>query len=291
MLIVDQTVRCNERCFFCWRSNVDLVREKTAEAKGVLDMPMEALEEIVNQASQVETLVTFNVCGPMGDPTLVTDLAERGFYAEKKGFRKRMINTNGVALDRFDPEAILRAYNEVKVSLDTVDQKKYIDIHGRDHLPRVLKNVAEYSRVKREKNIPGNFGVKVTLNDKNEDEKDDIAAWAYEHHVPVVWKRIHSFMDFLPEYGDDYGARNCEQPHGTVNFNFKGELTTCCINYALEPVFGTLNDGSLKELWEGEKFETWRKERLSGICKNCTGLGWHRPVMKKEGVYTVETGI
>lgn len=291
MLIVDQTVKCNEKCFFCWRSNVDLVREKTAEAKGVLDLPLDDLKEIVDQASVVYTMRTFNVCGPMGDPTLVKDLPERGFYAAEKGFGKRMINTNGVALDYFDPEAILRAYNEIKVSLDTVDHQKYIDIHGRDHLDRVLKNISDYARVKREKGIPGNFGVKVTLNDKNEDERDDIAAWAEKHQVPVVWKRIHSFMDFLPEYGDDYGAKHCEQPYGTINFNFRGELTTCCINYSLSPTFGTLKDGSLKELWEGEEFEKWRNERLSGICKDCTGLGWNRPVLKQEGKYTVETGI
>jgi hypothetical protein len=78
----------------------------------------------------------------------------------------------------------------------------------------------------------------------------------------------------MPEYGNDIGVKLCEQPYKTININFRGELTTCCINYKLEPVFGKVGvDGSIKEIWEGEKFETWRKEREEGICKGCAGLG------------------
>lgn len=274
MLIVDQTVRCNEACYFCWRADKEKVKEQSAKANGVMDMPFELVKEIIDQGSRISTIHTFNVCGPMGDPTVVKDMAQRGHYARNMGFKKTMMNTNAVALDRHDPEDLLRAFNEIKVSLDTLDVDNYKEIHGRNHLERVLKNIVDYWNVKKKKGIEGNFKAKVTLNEKNEHEVEDFKAWAERTGVPIEWKRIHSFIDVMPEHGNEVGATLCEQPYKTININFKGELTTCCINYKLEPVFGKVGvDGSIKEIWEGEKFETWRKERMSDICDGCAGLG------------------
>lgn len=284
MLIVDQTVVCNEACFFCWRADRDLVKEQTKKAHGQIHLPAEMNREIIDQASRVYTIRTYNVCGPMGDPTLVPDIVERGLYAKEKGFSDRMMNTNGVALDKHDPAQMLTAFNNLKVSLDTLDPEKYIDIHGRDHLERVLKNIENYWKVKVDKNISGDFKAKITLNPKNEDEKEAFEIWSKKTGVPLQWKRIHSFVDTLPEYGNDWGVKLCEQPYKTVNFNFRGELTTCCINYKLNPTFGTLEDGSLKEIWEGEKYENWRKTRLEDICRGCSGLGGrlNKPELVKE---------
>jgi len=274
MLIVDQTVRCNEACFFCWRNDPKKVKEQTKKANKVYDMPFEMVKEIIDQGSRIPSLHTFNVCGPMGDPTVVGDMASRGRYALEKGFQKTMMNTNAVALDEHDPEELLRAFNEIKVSLDTLDADNYVEIHGKPHLERVLNNIVNYWDVKTKKNIPGNFKAKITVNEKNEAEVEDFKAWSEKHGVPIEWKRIHSFIDIMPQYGNDIGMKLCEQPYKTININFRGELTTCCINYKLDPVFGKVGvDGTIKEIWEGEKFENWRKERFESICKGCARLG------------------
>lgn len=273
MLIVDQTVRCNEACFFCWRADPKEVKRKTAMANKVVDMPFEVLQEIVDQASQYSSIRTFNVCGPMGDPTVITDIAERGMYARSKGFMDRMMNTNGVALDRHDPHQMLVAFNNMKVSLDTLDEDKYVEIHGKPHLDRVLKNIEMMWKVKQDRNIGGQFKAKITMNEKNEDEREDFIAWSEKTGVPIEWKSVHSFIDHMPQYSWDAGMKLCEQPYKTINFNFKGELTTCCINWHLEPTFGTLEQGTLQELWEGEEYEEWRRHRMEGLCDGCTGLG------------------
>lgn len=274
MLIVDQTVRCNEACYFCWRNDPKKVKEQTKKANGVYDMPFEMVQEIINQGSNIPSLDTFNVCGPMGDPTMVGDMVQRGQYARKMGFRKTMMNTNAVALDKHDPEDLLRAFNDIKVSLDTLDPENYKEIHGKPHLERVLENIINYWNVKTTKGIEGNFKAKITINPKNELEIEDFKQWAEKTGIPIEWKRVHSFVDVMPEFGDDLGSKLCEQPYKIVNINFRGELTSCCINYKLDPVFGKVGvDGTIKEIWEGDKFETWRKTRSDSICKGCAGLG------------------
>ena len=65
----------------------------------------------------------------------------------------------------------------------------------------------------------------------------------------------------------------CNQPN-CINFNFLGELTTCCINWHLEPVFGSIHNYSLKELWESKEKMLWNQNfNKSNICQNCGGLG------------------
>jgi len=274
MVIIDQTVRCNEACYFCWRADPKQVKDKTKMAYDKkVDMPIEMLKEIVDQASMYQSIRTFNVCGPMGDPLVVRDISERGLYARQKGFTDRMMNTNGVAIHRHDPEELLLGFNNLKVSLDTLDEKKYIEIHGKDHLPRVLENIQNLWQVKKEKSIPGQLKAKVTLNDKNEDEKQQFVEWSEKTGVPLEWKRIHSFVDHMPEHGNELGMKLCEQPYKTINFNFRGEMTTCCINWHLEPTFGSIYDGDIKSLWEGEEYESWRRTRFNDLCNGCSGLG------------------
>jgi len=251
MLIVDQTVRCNEACFFCWRADPKQVKEKTAMAYNKkVDMPIEMCKEIVDQASQYSSIRTFNVCGPMGDPLVVKDIVERGIYAREKGFGDRMMNSNGVAADRHDPEELLLAYNNLKISLDTLDEDKYVEIHGKPHLSRVLKNIETLWKVKQDKNISGSLRAKVTINEKNEDEREAFIAWSERTGVPLEWKRIHSFVDHMPEYGNTAGMMLCEQPYKTINYNFRGEMTTCCINWHLEPTFG-----KVKNMSRGERLD------------------------------------
>lgn len=285
MLIIDQTIKCNEKCFFCWRADGKKVAEMTKKSqKSVpgkfmqLDLPWDKFTQIIDACAQVDTMTTFNACGPMGDASLVPDMAERGEYAKDKGFSHRMLNTNAAALDRHNPVALMRGFNDIKVSLDTLKPEVYKKIHGRDHHARVMENVYMYWEDKQKHKVPGLFQVKVTLNELNADEEPAITKWSNETGIPITWKRIHSFMDVMPEFGDTAGAAGCEQPYNIINFNMLGQLTTCCINYELDPTFGTLDDDSLKNLWTSTKFETWRENRMEGICKPCTGLGSRKDI-------------
>jgi len=290
ILIIDQTARCNEACYFCWRADVDLVKQqmdkapRTEDGKRQLDLPIEMLEEILIKA-KAHPFQTLNYCGPMGDMSVMKDAIQRGNLGAKYGYQHRMLNTNAVALDQHDPEEFLRAFTDIKMSIDTINPTTYKLIHGRSHHDRVIQNAETYARVKKEKNIPGRFSAKITVNKDNQQELGELKAFFRRLGIPVVEKKIHSFIDTLPEHGQDIGMKLCDQPYKVMNFNFRGEMTTCCINYKLEPTFGHISEGSLKDLWEGEKFENWRKTRLEGLCKGCTGLGYRNRDSKQLARY------
>lgn len=271
--IIDQTVLCNQACSFCWRSDDTKVSAATEAAPHTF-MPMAQYRRIVDALAGVDQVVGLTLSGPMGDPLLVPDLPARGRYARDTGrFTGHVaINTNGVSLDRHDPGELADGFSRIVVSMDAVDPAIYDQIHGRTgQLPRILAGIdrlmaardATKTRIK----------VRFTETDQNREHWPDFERYFRARVDGIVRKREHSFLDVISRHGDNIGARLCSQPYKTINFNYRGELTTCCVNYGLSPTFGTLDDGDLRSLWEGDAYEDWRRRRLADICKGCSGIG------------------
>lgn len=274
--IIDQTVLCNQECGFCWRTDRDQVKAETNAAPFHV-MPFELYCTIVDAVAQVSTLKSLSLCGPMGEPTLVPDLAERGFYARTQGIPAVLINTNGVALNKHDPILLVQAFTDIQISLDADDEQTYAAIHGkRGQFEQVVQNIHELVRAKR-KIGPGAGKIRIRCTETGTNHEWPKIVDRWDHLVDgFIHKYVHTFVDVLPKRKGlaSESAEKCNQPHGSINFTYTGDLTTCCINWHREPTFGRLGEGkTLKELWEGETFETWRRTRLSGICQPCSGLG------------------
>ena len=69
------------------------------------------------------------------------------------------------------------------------------------------------------------------------------------------------------------GKLVCRHPNEIVNFNFLGNLTTCCLNWHLTPVFGNIENKTIKQMWESREKQSWNNiKRFNEIpCKNCSG--------------------
>ena len=280
-VVIDQTVLCNEACFFCWRSDNEKVKAAYEDALTAFHLPWEIYKKIIDDCSQYPQLVGMSMCGPMGDPTLVPSLAERAIYA-RKHFKTVLMNTNGVALDKHDPSELIKGFTKINISLDTVREDTYKEIHGKDHLIKVLKNVFVLIKANQKATNPIKIGLKFTENKHNKGQLGSVRKWLVEtglagdkNHT-VNPKEIHSFIDVQPDITSKHGAKLCNQPYSTINFNYKGEITTCCINYKCDPVFGSIEENTLKQLWESKDFEDWRKSRLTALCEGCSGLPGNR---------------
>lgn len=271
---IDLTVACNQACGFCWRHDVNAVRRATRAAPH-RDMPLNMFRRIVDQAAKVQSIVGLSVSGPMGEPTLVDDLAERAAYARSKGTFSRFVlmNTNGYALQRHHLRDLVLGFTRIRISLDTMNPEIHAAIHGRrNQHAAIVEGIKALASANRAWKAGCQIEVRVTETREHPGQVEAVRR-AFDGIAQVLHRRVHSFIDVVDGL-DESGARRCNQPHGTVNFAHTGELTTCCINYRQAPTFGHIDDGlSLKEMWEGEAFERWRAERLEGLCKGCSGLG------------------
>jgi MoaA/NifB/PqqE/SkfB family radical SAM enzyme len=270
-LIIDQTLLCHQRCYFCHRA----VPRKNDKCEGAAHtLPVDLYQKIIDDAVQVDSLRWLSLCGPMGDPCLVPDLVERLNYAKRfDHFRTRLINSNGQALDNHDLPALLHACTDLQISVDSVNEATYLKIHNKGNFARVMENIEALIAAKREHPDSALVNIRFTEGEYNQSEWEQFHQY-FEGRVDKVFRvSTHSFMGVQDKYNTYLGATVCNQPFGTVNFNYLGEITTCCINWKLEPSFGSIADTDLKTLWEGVQFERWREKRLDSICSDCGGLG------------------
>jgi radical SAM protein with 4Fe4S-binding SPASM domain len=126
----------------------------------------------------------------------------------------------------------------------------------------------------RDRNKTGRIRVRFTENEKNRGQWDEFSSFFKRLGVDDVFRRkVHSFADLLAAEGTPVGQLVCNQPCGAVNFTMNGDLTTCCVNWRQDPVFGNIKGLDIKSLWESKDFENWRQQRLDSTCADCSGLG------------------
>jgi radical SAM protein with 4Fe4S-binding SPASM domain len=67
----------------------------------------------------------------------------------------------------------------------------------------------------------------------------------------------------------------CRFPFETIAISWDGKVTGCCLDYVFKMDLGDVTKESIKQIWEGQKFQTLRKSVLSNFfpndspCKGC----------------------
>ena len=187
-----------------------------------------------------------------------------------------MINTNGLAIDKHDISILLNSLTELSISVDSINPETYGKIHGNGkNLEKVIENIKKCIEYKKEFGATADIVVRFTENELNENEYPKFKKFFENLGVDKInYTKVHSFAGIKKELSNKHDALFCNHPKQIVNFTFTGELTTCCINWHFEPLFGNIKNYTIKELWEGEKYADWLKKRLDYIpCNNCNGLG------------------
>jgi len=288
-MVTDQTALCNQSCSFCWRSNSGAVASKMIEFSEndmPVTLPFKLYTKMIDLVAQVRSVNRLSLCGPLGDPLIVDDLAWRGEYAMKtRRFTEYvLINTNGVALEKHDLEKLLRSFTRICFSVDAVDPVIYGKIHGKENqCLKVLKNIAAAIEKASELEFIGKkcaeIWVRFTEGEHNKGHFSEFSRFfsGVRKRIKIVHKKEHAFVDVMPEKATRDGAVLCNQPQHNINFSAIGDLTTCCINHKGSPAFGNIRDMNtvedLQAAWEGNAFAQWRQNRFDGLCKDCSGLG------------------
>ena len=138
------TNRCNHHCSFC---TLDWVTHGNNDINySTLCKTLEELEYM-----GVESIY---LAGE-GEPTLHPDFTEIVAYCGEIGM-KVAVATNGQRFTQDVAKSTLKRISWIRFSLDTVDIELYKKIHGvsADALHRVLNNIRDAVKIKKEQNLP-----------------------------------------------------------------------------------------------------------------------------------------
>jgi len=277
-LKIEISARCNFKCSFC----------ATKSSKRPLgDIDRDFLYRILKESKEagVEEVGMFL----LGESFLVKELAEYIKYAkEEVGFEYVFITTNGSMCtpDRMIP-IIDAGLDSLKFSINAGTREKYKEIHGVDCFDRVIEHVKWLHQYQKE------HGTKMKTSISSiwiEEDKEELEAFRKE-----MLQYVGEFY-YLPLYnqgghcggGDKKLIGNpgrldhlvpiipCWVLFTGLKITWDGKLTACCFDHESKFEVADLNEVSLEEAWNCEKYVELRRNHLendfsNSLCSKCLG--------------------
>ncbi|MDR4508709.1 MAG: SPASM domain-containing protein [Candidatus Brocadiaceae bacterium] len=221
-----------------------------------------------------------------GEPLLHPNLAEMVAYAkDKKAAYKINFYTNGILLSETTSlELIQSGLDTIHISIDAFTKETYEKIKNSQKLEVVEENVQKLIALKKKYNAKRPL-ITVKIIRTTDTEKEI---------QPFIrkWKGMVDFVEIGEYHGWDGTVNSLNQsnlnnpPEGLKRYPctflwynpvilWDGRVTTCCVDYQGKGIVGDLKDGSLADIWQGEKLKKIRRAHLEGnytaipLCGNC----------------------
>lgn len=235
----------------------------------------------------------------MGEPFLNKQSYEMIRYAKQGGVPYIQTCTNG---DAVNPEKLVDSgIDEVSFQIGGTSQETHQIYRVNSNLERVLRNLKETLRIKRERRPEMKVLSGFILMKHNEHQVDefgrlmrDLGVDGHEIIDPCV-RTVEQGHKFLPtdeaHWYYDPGAfrqgilrprvlpdNDCPWLYYSLTLHVNGNVVPCCRDPRGLEVVGNLLEQSLEEVWNGEKFRAFRERLHRGqgsieICRLCSAYG------------------
>ncbi|HAQ65654.1 MAG TPA: radical SAM protein [Bacteroidales bacterium] len=285
-LSAEPTTVCNLKCPEC-PSGLRAFSRPT----GTMDMPM--FQQLIDEAHRhiFYLLVYFQ-----GEPYLNPNFSQMVAYARKKRVFTAT-STNGHYLtERYARLTVESGLDELIISLDGTDQDTYSRYRRGGDLNKVLDGIKTLVRVRKELGVHHPFiNLQFIVMKQNEHQISEFRQLAAELGVDravIKTAQIYSEKDnnnILPD-GSKY-ARYYRKADGSLSrskpvrnrcwrmwngavVTWDGRMVPCCYDKDATYQMGRIGEVSLKSIWMGEAYRTFRAQILKNrsvydICLNC----------------------
>lgn len=275
---------CNQRCVFCPYHGMYAPR---ALHPAVLDI--EFVKKLMRQAYELgigRNEIGFYLAG---EAFLYKGLAELIAYAKELGFKYIFLTTNGALATPERMRAVIDAgLDSIRFSVNAPEREMYKELHGKDDYDIVLENIREMHKYLTENHIKVATSLSCVITKKTlriEKRMREIFEPYFEDimFIPVMLSRLTNIAEVREKYeviddGDMMLNPDfiCPLLFNSMYINALGRVVPCCNSYDEEVYFADLKvNSSLKDAWESEGYNRYRKIFLNGdsdkgtICETC----------------------
>jgi len=279
---IELTNHCNLRCPECPSGSGTMTRER-----GFLDIGL--FRQVVSELEPYILWLNLYFQGePMMHPEFFSFISIRGKY-------RKTVSTNGHFLTMENAEKlVLSDLAKLIVSLDGMDGETYKAYRTGGDFGKVSEGIKNVAKAKRKHKSSLNLEIQFLVNKKNEHQISDIRKFVREQDASLRLKSMQIInMDDIGEWmpsqnrfrrykliNGAYTIRNslpgrCARLWFNPVITWDGMVVPCCFDKNAEHVMGDLTKETFSEIWDGQKYNDFRKKLLSGrsaieICGNCT---------------------
>ncbi len=250
----EPTNRCNLRCRFC-------PNRFRLRPSGTLDPDL--FRRVVDETAS--TTLEYHL-DMMGEPLLHPGLLEMVAHAGRRGARVVLYTNLAVQDDDLVRTLARSPLDRVLVNVCATDRGDYRDIHGRDALGRVLRNLALFRQTRSKRPRPRLVASWLTVG--RAPPPADLPVDEVQIHRPHDWLGTPGLE---PRSPTSPGARGrCTRPWASASILWDGRIATCCYDHAGRRILGDLRVSSLTEIWNSSEMWAFRRRHRSlDPCRGC----------------------
>jgi radical SAM protein with 4Fe4S-binding SPASM domain len=290
---IEATSQCNLRCTMCARTKMIDRNEFWVEGR----FPQEMFYKIIDEcADKGLRSIKFQY---LGEPLLNKKIHEMVKYCKNKGIIDVMYNTNAVALTEGVARKILDSgLDKIFFSFDSPYRDEYNQIRIDGDYDKVLKNIRNFIKMRNKLGLdkPVTRVSMIKLNESDgkyndfvelfKDDVDGIASLdLMDHDLELkyidersMWNEVERKYDEI--FSEDVSEKNngkfcCPQLWQRMFVHPDGVVTPCCLDVTRSLKMGNVQENSVEEIWNGDKYKMLRKLHRTGnfesieICKKC----------------------
>lgn len=286
-IAIEPTTSCNLRCPEC-PSGLRSFTRPTGMLKNDL------FKKVIDELAPTLSYLIFYF---QGEPYLNPRFLEMVQYAASKGIYTAT-STNAHYLDEPSARATVQyGLDRLIISIDGTSQDTYQQYRIGGNLDKVIEGTKNIIRMKKElKSKTPHVIFQFLVVRPNEHQVPDVYALARQLGVDQVLLKTAQIYDYangsdlLPEqekysrYKKNADGRytiknsldnHCWKMWHSCVITWDGNVVPCCFDKDAHHVLGDLTKDSFRQIWYGEKYNTFRSSLLKSrkeieICKNCT---------------------
>ncbi len=285
-LWIEPTNACNLKCLMCPNSLSDKKR------LGYMDMDM--YKRIIDEAKD---FIKYIVLCISGESLLHKNLPEMIEYAHNANI-KTTLSTNASLLTPQLSRRILEAgLDGIYFSFDGCSAEIYEKIRFGSNFNRTLMNIVNFLEIKKElgKKTVAELQILIMDEEGKRDYEQNIVRFRQtfedlplnliQTRQPSTWgSNLSSTNKFeFKKLGQNYSP--CSYLWCSMFILWNGNSVACCSDFFAENVLGKFPEQSLKNIWNGEKYQLFRKAMIEKeyvnyfkTCKNCDSL-WSENIL------------
>ena len=283
---IEPTTACNLRCPQC-PSGLRSFSRPTGKIK------RELYEHIIKELGPQLWYLTLYF---QGEPYLnphFTDLVE---IANRQNIFTATSSNAHFLNDENARKTVESGLNKLIVSVDGLSQETYEKYRIEGQLDKVEEGLENIYKWKSKLNeFSTQVVVQFIVMKHNEHEVDRVKSWAKKYKVDEVQLKTAQIYDhqkgseLLPEneeyarYSENGGIfqiknklfNHCWRMWHSCVVTWDGRVVPCCFDKDAKYVMGDLKETSFREIWNGDKYNNFRKQLLNNrkaidICLDCT---------------------
>tara|TARA_B100000686_G_scaffold341072_1_gene417849 strand:- start:1541 stop:2626 length:1086 start_codon:yes stop_codon:yes gene_type:complete len=282
ILRLELTNTCNLSCPHCRHHSTEkrLPENYPEYYKHAYHISEKQVEEIFNEIGPYKPSVTLNVAN---EPLIAKSFKFAVEQVKKYGC-SGTFNTNGLLLNNDMCEFLVKnQFDSVNISIDAITKESLKKARGITAIDKLVRNVKRLVDIRGNNPLP-RVGVTFVIMPYNENEIQGFIDF---------WKNIADvirFTGYITDGRPDMTALPgvtpekfpprvpCKQIYRDIVIRANGDVTPCVITaespeyYSMGNIF---KDGGIKKVWNGKKFEEWRKKHNVSkwndisYCKGC----------------------